>query len=200
LLYLTNFSRSRKVGIMAKYFYSPAKQRTLLLLATGLTLGLSTSPRTHAKIWRALPKAWKAIGRRALRRIVNEFKYKRLVDFVEEKDGVVSVVLTELGERHAIRYNPEKICIHKSATWDKKWRIVVFDIPEKKKKARDALRWELKKLGFKELQRSVWVYPYECKDAVDFLVEFFEIRNYVRLLEVAKIFHDADLRLHFNLV
>ena len=151
-------------------------------------------------MWRALPKAWKAIGRRTLRRIINEFKYKRLVDFVEEKDGIVMVVLTELGEKHAIKYNPEKVYIDKPTIWDKKWRIVVFDIPEKKKKARDALRWELKKLGFKELQKSVWAYPYKCKNAIDFLIEFFEVRDYVRLFEVAKISHDADLRLHFDLV
>src|SRR3989344_2339715 len=184
---------------MAKYLYSPIKQRVVLLLAAGLTLGFSPSPRVHARIWKSLPKAWKEIGRTTLRRIIKEFRYKRLVDLKEEKDGTVTVVLTKLGELHALRYNPENIKIAVPVRWDKKWRIVIFDIPEKKKKARDALRWELKKLGFFELQKSVWVFPYECGDAIDFLVELFEIRNCVRLLEVAKISNDADLRLYFNL-
>jgi len=134
-----------------------------------------------------------------LRRIVNEFKYKRLVDFKEERDGTITVTLTKLGKHHALRYDPENIKISIPSKWDKIWRIATFDVPEKKKKARDALRWELKKLGFFELQKSVWVFPYECGDAIDFLVELFEIRNCVRLLEVAKISNDADLRLYFNL-
>lgn len=184
---------------MAKYLYSPLKQRVILLLAAGLTLGFSHSPRVHVKIWKNLPKAWKAIGRITLRRIIKEFKYKRLVDFKEEQDGTVTVTLTKLGEHHALRYDPENVKIRIPRKWDKIWRVVVFDIPEKKKRARDALRWELKKLGFFELQKSVWIFPYECDDAIDFLTEFFEIRDHVRVLEVSNISHDADLKLHFTL-
>ena len=106
LSYLTNFSRSRKVEPMAKYYFSPIKQRVVMLLAAGLMLGFSKSSRTHAKIWKNLPKVWKEIGRITLRRVIKEFKYKRLVDFKEEKDGTVSVVLTKLGQQHALKYNP----------------------------------------------------------------------------------------------
>ena len=75
---------------------------------------------------------------------------------------------------------------------------MIFDIPEKKRPARDALRQEMKKLGFLELQKSVWVFPYECRNAIDFLVELFEIRNHVRYLVVSEMTYDADLRLYFN--
>ena len=184
---------------MAKYYYSPIKQRVVMLLAAGLMLGFSKSSRTHAKIWKNLPKVWKEIGRITLRRVIKEFKYKRLVDFKEEKDGTVSVVLTKLGQQHALKYNPEKIKISIPAKWDGKWRVVIFDIPEKKKKARDALRWELKKIGFIELQKSAWIFPYECENAIDFIVELFDVRNYVRILEVASMNHDADLLLDFDL-
>ena len=184
---------------MAKYLYSPAKQRVVLLLATGFILGFSHSPRIHAKIWNGLPKAWKAIGRTTLRRIIKEFKYKRLVDFKENSDSTITVVLTKLGHHHALRYNPDNLNISKPLRWDRKWRIVIFDIPQKKKPAREALRFELKKLGFTALQKSVWAFPYPCQNQIDFLVEFFEIRGCVRLLEVSKVDHDADLRLHFDL-
>ena len=184
---------------MAKYLYSPAKQRVVLLLAAGLTLGFSPNPRTHAKVWKSLSKAWKDIGRTTLRRIIKELKYKRLVDFKEEKDGTVTVLLSKLGKKHAIRYDPKNMKISIPSKWDKKWRIVIFDIPEKKRIARDTLRQEMKKLGFLELQKSVWIFPYNCQDAVDFLVELFKVRNYVRYLVVTEISHDADLRLHFDL-
>lgn len=50
--------------------------------------------------------------------------------------------------------------------WDKRWRVVVFDIPEKRRKSRDQMRATLQSIGFEQLQRSVWVYPYDCEDWV----------------------------------
>ena len=184
---------------MASYFYSPIKQKILLLLASGIALGFSNSPRLHHKILKSIPKAFRDINRSVLRRTINEFKYKRLVDFSENKDGTVTITLTVLGRKQALRYNPDNISIQNPPHWDKKWRVIVFDIPEKKRRARDALRFEMKKLGFFELQRSVWVYPHDCRDAIDFLVEFFEVRNYVRYLVVSEMSYDADLKVHFNL-
>ena len=184
---------------MAKYFYSATKQRILLLLAAGVALSISAYPRKRARVWNDLPKEWDKIGKRVLRRVIREFKYKRIVDFKEEKNGMIKVVLSEFGKQHSIRYDPENIQIEIPKKWDKKWRIAIFDIPEKKKQAREALRRELKKLGFLELQKSVWCFPYDCNDAINFIAELFEIRENVRLLEVFKISHDADLKLRFGL-
>lgn len=44
--------------------------------------------------------------------------------------------------------------------WDKKWRVVIFDISERKKWQRDGLRAKLKDLGFGMLQESVWITPF----------------------------------------
>jgi len=59
------------------------------------------------------------------------------------------------------RFRPRKENIFSLITkpWDKKWRLVVFDIPEKNRLARDALRKKLKELGFAPLQRSTWISP-----------------------------------------
>ena len=54
--------------------------------------------------------------------------------------------------------------------WDGKWRIVVWDIPEKRRAARDLLRFKLKMLGFKLLQKSIWVCKKNCtKELKDFI-------------------------------
>ncbi len=90
--------------------------------------------------------------------------------------------------------------IKKSAIWDRKWRVVFFDIPEKKRKARDALRNKLRELGFRELQKSVFVHPYSCQSEIDFIVEFFEIRPYVRYGELTNLTNEAELKLRFDLV
>ncbi|MEA3295905.1 MAG: hypothetical protein U9Q27_02075 [Patescibacteria group bacterium] len=48
--------------------------------------------------------------------------------------------------------------------WDKKIRVVIFDIPEKEKKFRNWFRTELGLLLFKQLQKSVYVGKYSIPD------------------------------------
>jgi DNA-binding transcriptional regulator PaaX len=48
----------------------------------------------------------------------------------------------------------EEVKLKKPEKWDKKWRIVIFDIPNKKKPARNTLTEKLKKLGFYHLQKA----------------------------------------------
>src|SRR4030042_5460594 len=184
---------------MEKYYYSSIKQKIILLLMTGLALGFSRSPRQYFKITNNLSKEWIKINRRILYRTIREFKYHRLVDFREESNGIVSITLTDKGKKEALRYNIENMKIQKPLRWDKKWRFVIFDIPEKKKAAREVVRKKLNNLGFYQVQKSVWVYPYECKKEIDFLVEFFEARNYVRYVSADFITNDAELKLLFIL-
>ena len=48
--------------------------------------------------------------------------------------------------------------------WDGKWRMVIFDIKEKFKLVRKALRDKLKQLGFGMLQKSVYISPYDFEE------------------------------------
>ncbi len=48
--------------------------------------------------------------------------------------------------------------------WDKKIRVVVFDIPEKEKRYREWFRTELGLLLFKQLQKSVYFGKYPIQD------------------------------------
>ena len=89
--------------------------------------------------------------------------------------------------------------IKKPAKWDGEWRIVIFDIPERFKKAREALRLKLKELGFRELQKSVFIFPYECEDEINFIVEVFLIRPFVRFIRVKSFTNEEQLKIKFNL-
>ena len=72
--------------------------------------------------------------------------------------------------------------------------MVLFDIPEKRKPAREALRKTLKRLGFYEFQKSVLVHPYECQDELDYVIEFFRLRPYVRTMEVVALDNEPHLK------
>lgn len=178
---------------------SETKQKILLLLLAGICLGLSRSPRNYFKILESAEKDWERIEKEKLYRSVKEFFRDRLIDYKEKGDGMIEVVLTQKGRRKALRYKLDEIKIKKPAVWDKVWRVVIFDVPEKKKPAREALRMKLKELGFKELQKSVFVYPYECENEIDFVVEVFNLRRHVRFLRVKSITNEDQLKLKFNI-
>lgn len=179
--------------------HSRTKQKVLLLLAAGVVLGLSRSPRNQRHILKNLPKAWKEINRQYLYRILREFNQDRLVSYHERDDGIIDIVITEEGKKRALSFQIDKIEIKRSIKWDGKWSLVTYDIPEKKKPAREALREKLKELGFYEWQKSVFIFPFPCRDEIDFLTEFFEIRPYVRYAELNHPTNEAELKLHFEL-
>lgn len=178
---------------------SELKQKILLLLVAGVALGFSRSPKNYFKILESVAKEWKDIERKRLFKIVREFYKERIIDFREYKDGTAEIILTKEGKKRALRYQIDEIEIKKPDKWDGKWRVVIFDIPEKRKKAREALRDKLKDLGFKELQKSVFVYPYECEDEIDFIIEVFEIRSLVRFLKVDSFTNEEQFRIKFGL-
>ena len=85
--------------------------------------------------------------------------------------------------------------------WDRKWRVVIFDIPEVTRKDRNFLRRQLKWLGFFELQKSVWIFPYEVKIELREFIKLckIELSGDIRFLTVERIDTDNDLLKHFQL-
>lgn len=182
-----------------KKLKSKTKKKIILLLLAGIVIGLSRSPRKTGYILRSLPRALRDIDREYLYRCVKEFRYKKLVSYHENEDGTISLILSKEGERHALTYSLESLEIVKPLRWDKRWRIVLFDIPEKKRIARDTLREKLRDLGFYEFQHSVWIHPYPCEKEIEFIIEVFDIRPYVRFAEITNLTNDAELRLKYRL-
>lgn len=175
------------------------KKKLLLLLTSGLGLSLARTPKQYFRIIKETHRAYKEIDRRKLFRLISEFRHDRLVKCKNNPDGTISIVLTEDGQKKALRYNIDDIKIKTPSKWDKKWRLVIFDIPEKKKHAREVLRSKLKELGFHQFQKSCFIYPYECENEINFVVELFELRLCVTLIKAEKITNEAALKLKFKL-
>lgn len=178
---------------------SPAKQKILLLLLGGLTLGVTYNPRRQLRIIKEVARAWKEIDEKKLNNEIALLYRQKMVSLKENPDGGFEMVLSEKGKLKAINYHFEKTKIEPSS-WDGKWRLVVFDVPEKLRQGRDALREKLRRLGFRELQKSVFVFPYDCRDEIEFLVEFFALRKYVRYGVLELIDNDLHLQKEFGLI
>ena len=83
--------------------------------------------------------------------------------------------------------------------WDEAWRVVFFDIPESKRRYRDFLRVTLKRVGFREIQRSIWAFPYPVPPFLKELIFSSFIKDHVRFITTDSFDNDKDIRKKFNL-
>ena len=176
------------------------KKKVLLLMQAGLAVGLTQSPKKQWWILKQIPKEWEKINRQALKRAINSLYRSHLVQEKNNKDGTTTLVLSENGKQRVLRLNIDKLVIKKPAQWDGKWRIVMFDIPEKLKRLRESLRFHFKEIGLIELQKSVLVFPYPCSKEIEFVLELHNARKYVRFVLAEKIDNELHLKKKFNLI
>lgn len=115
------------------------------------------------------------------------------------KDNKEFIEITEKGKKRLFQYDYEELKINIPKKWDKLWRVVIFDIPEKRKKARDAINIKLQELGFRSIQKSTFIFPYKCKNEIDFVAEHLFIRKYVNYLLVKEIENEKELKKIFDL-
>ncbi len=116
------------------------------------------------------------------------------------RSGKKHVEITSSG-RHAMEREVHLSALHakKPRRWDKRWRMVMFDIPEKRKTSRDYLRRTMMEAGFVCFQDSVWIYPYDCEDLVALLKMDLQFGNSVRYAIVEKLENDTEMRTKFGL-
>ena len=126
-------------------------------------------------------------------------RHKKLIEYVAGKKGKTVVRITTKGKSRLRAFSIDLMKIKKPKTWDKKWRLVMFDIPMRFTKGREALRYHLKKLGFYQFQKSVWIYPYSCEDEIIFIADFFGVKNFVEIIAADSILRDEKLIKYFNL-
>jgi len=126
-------------------------------------------------------------------------KNKRLVEYVNDKGGAVTLRITKKGESKLKIFSMEVLSVKKPKVWDNKWHLVMFDLPVKYKKIRDSLRLKLKQIGFIQFQKSVWVFPYPCTDEILFIADFYKIQKHIEVLTINEIPNDKKLRLQFKL-
>ena len=118
---------------------------------------------------------------------------------IEVKNEKKDVRLTPKGEHFAALIREGGMPLKKPSRWDGKWRLLIFDIPERRKKIRGQIRSTLTMLGFIRLQDSVWVYPYDCEDYMIVLKADLRIGKDVLYIIADQIEYDKPLRRHFNL-
>jgi len=177
----------------------PAGQKILLILLAGASLSLTRRPDQYFRILKSAAKEWRKINQRTLKKAIYRLYKSQMIDYREDKNGLVTLVLSERGKKRILKFDLDKMEIKKPSRWDGLWRIIAFDIPEEKNKARKALVAKMKELGFYPMQKSVFVYPYDCKNEIDFILEIFEVKPFVRYIIAKDIDITLDLKQKFKL-
>jgi DNA-binding transcriptional regulator PaaX len=175
------------------------KRKALLLLQAGVALSFAGTVPRQLRILEEVADEWKRMNRAYLYRIIREFEEEQLIRIEEDTDGTQTIVLSEKGKERVLTFRIHNLVIPVSEKWDGNWHAVFFDIPEHLNHVRDALRRKLKALGFYHWQKSVFVHPYPCRDQLDFVVTFFNVRHYVRQAVLTRITHESELLHYFKL-
>ncbi|EKE10949.1 MAG: hypothetical protein ACD_15C00170G0001 [uncultured bacterium] len=119
---------------------------------------------------------------------------------MDYKKGQLFISLTKEGREKAKKYDIDFLEIKKPKKWDRKWRILIFDIADKHRVKREALRGKIKELGLFQLQKSVWICPYEFFKEVAVMRDFFGLSNEeMQIITATSIENDHDARIFFNL-
>lgn len=186
---------------MPQRYKTIATEILFYLAAAGAVALAATSPFVASLLIRRILRGpTSAEKRHKFSQALWRLKRSRLIILKEKSDGTFLVELTEKGKRKTKEIQFENLAISKQKKWDGIWRIVIFDIPVKKRIEREAFRRKMKELDFFQLQKSVWVIPYPCEQEIEFLVELFGLYSCVTILEAQRIKHDAKVRKYFDLL
>ena len=109
------------------------------------------------------------------------------------------LALTPAGERTLRIAQAREAASRKPRRWDGRWRVLIFDIAEKRRGLRDRTRRMLADIGFVRLQDSVWAYPYDSEELVALLKADLKIGKDLLYLIVDEMEADHVLRRRFGL-
>ncbi|KKS96638.1 MAG: Repressor in the phenylacetic acid catabolism [Candidatus Giovannonibacteria bacterium GW2011_GWA1_43_15] len=126
------------------------------------------------------------------RKVTERLRRRNLI-FGERQGKRITFELTDEGRVEADKIKL-KLEMAKRKRWDGKWRIIIFDVPEKMRGKRDLLRKELIAFGFMQLQKSVWAYPYKLPEEFIDLWKNAGILSYCVIIEAVKIINNATLQ------
>ncbi len=123
------------------------------------------------------PLLERPVKKSELAQVVKRLREKGFVEFTDDKELILR--LTDSGKDRALwakmRTGDKK--------WDRRWRLVIWDIPEKRRQARDLLRFKLKQLGFRKWQQSIWASKINCTKLLRDFIKQAGIEDWVMVIE-----------------
>lgn len=162
-----------------------------ILVAPGMAKALDTPLRKYFN------KFDKRKQQAELRRVLYYMKSQGLIA-TTTNDYEHGLLVTKKGKGRLEQASYDNLVIGSPEKWDKRWRIVFFDIPEQCRIGRRQLIHKLKLLGFIQLQRSVWVHPFPCRQEIELVTSTYNVQKYVSYIEASSIDNQIALEKRFK--
>ncbi|MBI2618345.1 hypothetical protein HYW58_02755 [Candidatus Kaiserbacteria bacterium] len=184
--------------------YTPKEILLYLLVGGSIVVGVAYPVFLTPAIFLAHYLKKKDINKQNKDRLKSSFYYLKNKGYIsiKKRNGKVIIGLSDRGIERAKIYKIQTKLNErrrKKVVWDGRWRVVIFDIRDSHKLKRDALRRVLQRSGFKLLQKSVWIYPFDCTEEISYVKDFFNIDDKeCRILTVSDIGDDKDVRKEFG--
>jgi len=131
---------------------------------------------------------WQEYKRKKQRKHFAQFiNYLKKSGYIKIKnlEGKKGILLTPKGKNKALKTRFK--LLEKKKREDRKWIMVIFDIPERKRDLRDLLRENLQILGYKKFQQSVWVCPYDVLKETESTISQNSLDSYVRIFLIEEV-------------
>lgn len=143
-------------------------------------------------------KDWQKFNKGYLRRSLRRLQNQKLVKIISKREKPV-IVITQKGREKVLKYALKEMKIEEPEVWDGKWRLIIYDMPVKKRYSQNLFRKAIKRMGLYQLQRSVFLTPYSCFEEVEFLRQYFGVGNEVLYMVVERFENDKFYRKYFGL-
>ena len=133
---------------------------------------------------------WNSRRKDQQEKIAKSFYYLKKRGYVELKNSEkgFTVTITEKGREKIKLMQFKSMAIPAKGKWNNHWWLVLADVPSDPFRTyADAFRKKIKTLGFYPLQRTVWVYPFDPRDEVDFISAYYKIDRFVTIMEVVSL-------------
>lgn len=106
--------------------------------------------------------------------------------------------LTDKARQRLAKTDFENLRAEPQAIWDKRWRIILYDIPEHHKSARNAFARRLRLFGCFQLQKSTWITPFPCRDGITTLAAQYDVDKNVTYFEAINLDNEKILKKRFQ--
>lgn len=130
------------------------------------------------------------------KRTLKSLEEKKFIRFWT-KNGEGKMELTKEGKMYLAGLKIKTIKLPHGKKWDGLWRIVTFDIPENLKANRRRLSRTLNFIGMCNFEKSVFIYPHECKEQVLKVAKLYEVDKYIRYIIAKSVEPDFKLKNNF---
>lgn len=162
-------------------------------IASGLLL-----PNLLIGLDKPLRKFWKNMDERERKRDL-----QRVVYGMKERGYLAGeyehgLQLTDKARKRLVKIEFDALVSQPQSQWDKRWRIIIYDIPEEHKYGRNALTARLRRYGCFQLQKSTWITPFPCRKDIELITTRFAVDEYVTYFEAIHLDNAAPLIRRFQ--